>query len=314
MTGQSFPSLLLRLVLFLPLIMPITAGAAPQNQDAAPASGSPWSFSLRGGSLHHFETNLEERGDFSISRFFIQGGPVYAPDSRRSIALTAGYGFERYDFAAGSLIPGRTPWEDIHTVRLGVPVRWGMENDWTLFVLPSLRWSAESGASRDDALTGGAFAGAAYRFSDRLALGPGLGITSRLEDSAAVFPFLLLQWKVTERLILAAGESSAAMQGPGLTLEWKATTRWHLLVGGRYEQQRFRLDERGPVPGGIGEKTSFPIFIGATYEISPKDRADIFGGVEPGGKLRLEDRDGRLMVEEDFDPALFLGAAFAGRF
>ncbi|MDD3618260.1 MAG: hypothetical protein RBR09_00375 [Desulfobulbaceae bacterium] len=314
MTGRSFPSLLLHLFLFLQLILPMTAGAAAPGQNAGPTPGSPWSFSLRGGSLHHFEAGLEERGDFNVSRFVIQGGAEYAPGSRRSIALTAGYGFEQYDFAAGSLIPGQTPWEDIHTVWLTVPVRWGMENDWTLFVLPSLRWSAESGASREDALTGGLFAAAAYRFSDRLTAGPGLGITSRLEDSASLFPFLLIKWKVTERLTLAAGEGSAAIQGPGLTLDWKAAARWHLLFGGGYGQQRFRLDDRGPVPGGIGEKTSFPLFIGATCEISPQVRADIFGGVEAGGELRLEDRDGRLMAEEDFDPAVFLGAAFAGRF
>lgn len=314
MICQSLPFFLFRILQILPLIMPIMAGAAVPGQPAAPAAESPWSFSLRGGFIHHFETDLDKQGDFSINRFFIQGGPVYAPDHRRSVALTAGYIFDEYDFSDGLLIPGQAPWEDIHTVRLGAPVRWDMENNWTLFALPSLTWSAEGGADRADALTGGAFAGAAYRFSDRLTVGPGVGMMSQLEESASVYPLLLLEWKMTDRLTLATGKSSAAMQGPGLTLEWRATERWHLLFGGRYEQMRFRLDERGAVPGGVGEKTSFPLFIGATCEISPKVRADIVGGVALGGELSLEDRDGRLMAKEDFEPAVFLGAALAGRF
>ena len=69
MTGQSFPSFLLRMLLFLPFIMPIPAGAAAPAQTAAQAAGSPWSFSLRSGFLHHFVTDLEEQGDFSVNRF-----------------------------------------------------------------------------------------------------------------------------------------------------------------------------------------------------------------------------------------------------
>lgn len=314
MINRSLSTLLSLMLPLAPFIMPTTAGSEAILGSAAPTAGSPWSFSLRGGFLHHFGTDLEKQGDFSVSRFFIQGGPEYAPDSRRSIALAAGYGIDRYDFAGGSLSSVQEPWEDIHAVRLGASLRWGMENDWTLFAMPSLRWNAESGADKGNALTGGVYAGAAYRFSDRLTAGPGLGITSRLEDSASVFPFLLLQWKMTERLTLATGKGFAAMQGPGLTLEWKATARWDLLFGGRYEQQRFRLDDRGQVPDGIGEKTSLPLFIGATCEISPKVRADVFGGVALGGELRLEDRDGRLVAEDDFDPAFFLGAGLVGRF
>ena len=314
MTALSLPANLFRLLLLLMLIIPIAA-LAEKNQETTPSNEeSPWSFSLRGGSLYRFDTDLDEGGGFRINRFFIQGGPVYSPEYRRSVALTVGYGFDGYDFTGKSVFSNSSPWEDIHTVRLGAPVRWGLDNDWSVYLLPSLRVTAESGGSWNDALTGGVFAGAAYRFSDQLTIGPGIGIMSQLEDDATIFPLLLVDWKITGRLSLETGQGLAATQGPGLTLDWRVTDRWHLVFGGRYEKQRFRLDDNGEVPGGIGENTSFPLFTGATCEFSSKIRASAVGGVELGGELRREDRDGRLIAEDEYDPALFLGITFAGRF
>jgi hypothetical protein len=43
-------------------------------------------------------------------------------------------------------------------------------------------------------------------------------------------------------------------------------------------------------------------------------RISVLGGVEVGGKLRLEDENGRKIIEENHDPAGFLGIAFSARF
>lgn len=314
MACPSCISTMFRMLFFLLFIVATAVEAAENKQTAPSEEASPWSFSLRSGFIHQLDTDLDKHGGFSINRFFIQGGPVYSPEYRRSIALEIGYGFDGYDFSDKSVFSNRFPWKDIHTLRLGAPIRREMDNGWSVFILPSLRGTAESGADWGDALTAGAFAGAAYRFSDRLTIGPGMGIMSQLEDNAAIFPLLLIEWKITGRLSLSTGQSALATQGPGIALDWEVTDRWHLLFGGRYDKQRFRLDDRGGVPGGIGENTSFPLYAGASCEISSKVRANIVGGLELGGELRLEDRDGRLIAADDYDPAVFLGVTFAGRF
>jgi hypothetical protein len=80
-----------------------------------------------------------------------------------------------------------------------------MTDELSAFIMPSLRSTGESGASFDETLTGGVLAGVAYRFGDRLTLGPGLAVFSQLEDNASVFPFLIIKWKITKRLSLETG-------------------------------------------------------------------------------------------------------------
>ncbi len=181
-------------------------------------------------------------------------------------------------------------------------------------MIPSLRFTAESGADLEDAGSGGGFAGFAYRFSDRLTIGPGIGVVTQLEDDATVFPVVIINWKITDRLNLSTGRGLGATLGPGLTLSWKATHKWNFSLGGRFERLRFRLDENGIAPKGIGDDRSFPLFGGVVYSFSRQARASLVGGVKLGGELRLEDEKGRRITKEDYDPAGFVGFTFSLRF
>lgn len=295
-------------------LLPVQALQAADHGGNRPAgSASNWSFPLRGGYVYQFDADLDQGGSFSINRLYLQGGPVYSLGQRRSFGLSIGYGYDTYDFS-GLTAGQQAPWEDIHSWRISTPVRWGIGSDWTMFVFPTLRFTAENGADWGDALTGGGFAGFSYRLNDHLTIGPGIGILTELEDDATTFPILLIDWKITDRLSLETGAGLAATRGPGLLLNYRTTDSLELFVGGRYEKQRFRLADDGPVPDGIGESSSFPVFVGANYSCSDKTKASLVGGAELGGELRREDLQGRLVSQDDYDPALFLGAAFSGRF
>ena len=135
-----------------------------------------WSASLRGGYVHQFDTDIDNGGSFSVNRLFIQGGPTYTSSGETSILLAFGYGLDDYDFSGDSGLGGLRPWEDIHTFRLSIPLRWRVSEKWTGFAAPTLRFTGESGADFSDSLTGGAFAGFSYRYSDRLSIGPGIGV------------------------------------------------------------------------------------------------------------------------------------------
>ncbi|MDH3328316.1 MAG: autotransporter outer membrane beta-barrel domain-containing protein [Desulfobulbaceae bacterium] len=272
-----------------------------------------WSFPFRGGYVHQFDVDLDEGGSFSVNRFFIQGGPTYSPARRRSISFAVGYGYADYDFSSQRVLSNDSPWDDIHSFRFSLPVRWGIDNNWTFIAIPALHFTGENGTDWNKAITGGGFAGFSYRFNDRLTIGPGIGIISQMEDSTSVFPILLISWKIIDRLSLNTGSGLAASQGPGLTLNWESSDQWELHVGGRYEKLRFRLDKDGPAPEGIGEDTSFPLIIGATYHYNRNTRMSLIAGVELGGKLRLEDKYGRLLTKDNHDPAGFLGITFYSR-
>jgi hypothetical protein len=300
----------LALVLILNTSFALVANCAEQGNTDASSNGSPWSMSLRSSYVYQFDADLDQGSSFNNSHLFIQGGPVYSPDHRRSVSLSVGYGFDGYDFSGNQ----QAPWQDVYSLRLGVPVRWGFGRAWTIIGVPTIRFAAENSSDWDNGVTGGGFAGFSYRFSDRLTIGPGIGMLSQLEDDASIFPILIINWKITDRLSLETGRGIAATEGPGLTLNWNLNDRWDFFMGGRYEQQRFRLARDNPVPEGIGEKSSFTLLGGTNYSFSKKIKASLVGGMDFGGELRQEDRDGNLVAKEDYDPALFLGVTFSGQF
>jgi hypothetical protein len=273
-----------------------------------------WSTFLRGGYVLQFDTDIDDGGSFNADRFFIQGGVTYAGDHRRSISLVLGYGMDAYDFSGDRGIAAVRPWEEIHSYGVSMPVRWGFGEAWTVFVMPTLRFLAESGTEPEDGMRGGGFAGISYRFGDRLTIGPGIGLMSEIEDSATVFPVLIVTWKIMDRLTLETGRGLGATLGPGLVLRWEASDNWELSISGRYEKLRFRLDEKGMAPNGIGQDRAFPVFGGISYSFSPRAKVSVLCGAELGGELRLEDEKGGLIVEEDYEPAGFAGMAFSFRF
>lgn len=275
-----------------------------------------WSTFSRGGAVYQFDTDLDDGGSYNSARYNIQAGHGYAWSPRTSVSLALGYSYDDYSFSKGNGfgMADLDPWDGIHSFSMSVPMRLGVDKNWSAFLIPSVRSSGESGASFDDTITGGAFAGFAYRFGKRLTLGPGIGVIAQLEESTSVFPVIIINWKITDRLSLTTGRGLAATLGPGLTLNYRANQMWNFAVGGRYEKLRFRLDKNGTVNNGIGEDKSFPLFASCSYSFSPKATASLVGGVELDGKLRLEDEDGDLITKESYDPGVFLGLTFNMRF
>ncbi len=287
------------------------AGSVDAREPGAPAG---WSVDLQSGVSHQADADIDDGGSFSVNRFYIEGGPGYTLGEGRRVGLSVGYGIDAYDFSGSGGLAALGPWDEVHALRFSLPVRWRLDRDWSLFASPTLRFTAESGADFDDAMTGGGFAGVSYRVGDRLTIGPGVGVLTQLEDSVRVIPMLMVDWKIAEGLFLSTGRSFGATLGPGLTLAWEPAPAWELSIGGRAESLRFRLHKDGKVPGGVGDDHAFPIFCGALYRFTPRVRAGIFGGVETGGELRLEDASGHTVTEQDHDPARFLGVSVSARF
>lgn len=73
------------------------------------------------------------------------------------------------------------------------------------FASPSVRWSAESCGDAGEAMTAGLLDGANHRVSDRLTIGPGIGVFDEFGDSDSAFPIMLIDWRITDTLSLATG-------------------------------------------------------------------------------------------------------------
>ena len=60
----------------------------------------------------------------------------------------------------------------------------------------------------------------------------------------------------------------------------------------------------------VGDDKGFPLYAFLRYEPSERLTVGLLAGVTFAGELKLEDSDGRLISETDYDPAGFIGAAF----
>ena len=266
---------------------------------------------------YRFSTDIDGGGDFSSGRLHFKGAaPIYR-SGENLIAISAAYGWASYDFSGGgsSSYASYDPWDDLHLINLGLPVKWSFDGGWDLFLAPGVRWYGENGADFGDAVTVGGIAGFARPFGERLTLGPGVGVFSQLEDDASVFPVVLVDWKITDALSLSTGPTIGATQGPGLMLNWDVTDRLRFSAGARYEKHRFRLDGgSGESRDGVGEDRSIPVFGALSLQAGDHWQLALLGGVAFGSELTIEDRNGRTVSERDTDPSPFVGLSASLRF
>ena len=304
-------------LLFIIGLHPVSMAQESNRDKPSSAPASKWSPFARGGYVYQFQSDIDDDGgNFRVNRLVADAGIAYALDYRRRLSFALGYGLSDYDFSGAEGFAGLRPWRHVDTFGLSASAIWGIDQQWTVFIIPSLKFSAERGAALDQALSGGGFVGFSYRFSKRLTIGPGIGVITQLEDDPSIFPVLIINWQITDRLTLETGRGLGATLGPGLSLSWKANDQLSLSVGGRFERLRFRLDDDGARRSidGIGDDRSFPLFAGATYHFSPQVRASLVGGVKLGGEVRLEDKDGDLITKGDYKHAGFLGLTLNARF
>jgi outer membrane receptor protein involved in Fe transport len=299
---------MITILLLLALAMPATAAERTQRSD------SPWTWTLNAGAVYQSRTSLDSGGDMSAGRAFVSGGVGRVFAGRWRVGAALGYGQEHYNFSGSSGFGGLDPWDRIRELRISVPLQYFANEHWTVYTIPSLRFNAESGASLSDGSNGGLLAGAAYKISDTLSIGPGLGVFSEIEDSTSVFPVVIIDWKITDTLSLETGSGFAASRGPGLQLKWQYSPRWQFALGGRYEKTRFRLDDSGPAPDGVGQDKAFPLFALAEFAVSSDITLSLLGGAELAATLRLEDESGDLISKSDLSTAPFLGATMQVKF
>ena len=299
---------LLTTLLLVAFAMPAIA-VEPSQRGA-----SPWKWTLDAGAVYQSSASLDSGGDMSVGRAFVSGGLGRVFARRWRVGAALGYGEDHYDFSGSSGLGGLDPWDRVREFRISVPLQYFANEHWTVYAIPSLRFNAESGASLNDGRNGGLIAGAAYKISDTLSIGPGLGVFSEIEDSTSVFPILVIDWKITDTLSLETGGGFAASRGPGLQLKWQYSPRWQFALGGRYEKTRFRLDDSGPAPDGVGQDKAFPLFALAEFAVSSDITLSLLGGAELGATLRLEDESGDLISKSDLSTAPFFGATLKVKF
>lgn len=282
--------------------------AAAQGRGGPMGDGPRFSPGVSALVGHQARADRDGGGDVAVTRYFGSLSASRITPGGTILGVSVGAGGADYDFGGVPL------WEDVRERRLSVTFRTRLGERASMIVVPSLRQSAEDGADLSDGQTEGVFAALFWDVSERLTIGPGVGVFSRLERDRQVFPFLAIDWDVTDRWNLSTGQGVGATQGPGLTLSYAVTDALRVGLAGRIESAAFRLDDSGAAPGGVGEHDATPVVATVGWQPNPGTSVSAFAGMEYGGELTLRDVQGRLVSRTEYDSAPVFGGQVQLRF
>jgi len=297
------------------LVAMLAAGFALIDQSAL-AQRLPVGATVPSGGVaayRQFETGLDRGGDFSVTGLQASVDVLHQFTAQFAAGVSLRYGYEDWSFDGAPVAFNDVPWGNVHRPSVGLVLTYAPDDTWRFLAVPTVQWAYESGASTGDALTAGGIVAATRKFSPTLTLGIGAGVFDDLEKTQA-FPFVLIDWQISERVRLGNPFRAGPAGGAGLELAYAASDAWEFAAGGTWRSYRFRLDRDGPYPGGIGESRGIPLFLRTSYALTRDARLDFLAGAVVGGKLKLSDPDGNDLAEDDYGAAPLLGITLRTRF
>jgi hypothetical protein len=297
---------------------PTAPTAQPPAAAGAPSAGRPpegaargvhFSLSMRGQLGLNADLEHDE-GDLTVTRLGANLTAIVPVGERSRLDVGLDEEFSHYDFndATGFISGISDPFDDVQ--RTFLTARFGSQASERLgWFAGGLAGAArEQGADLGKSIEWGGFAGVRYALSERLTIGGGVGVFTRLEDNPLVIPVFSLDWEFAEGWRLSSGAR------PGLTLSYAPSDAWTFLIGGQYQFRDFRLDEDGPQPDGVVQDQSVDLNVGLEYH--PNRQIEVDAGVSWsfGRALTLLDSGGNEVADVDVGGAPFLSAEVAFRF
>ena len=272
--------------------------------------------------IHEFSTGFSGSGSVAVNRGFGSAGLRLgaALDTPLEMSLGVAWSGDWYSFSPDnpfSPTPGIKPWSNIQAIAIISRLELELSRNWRLFGGVSMVFAGAPSVSAADSFTAGGSIGAAYAFDRKLRIGGGVLLSSQLEDSILVIPLVIVYWEMADDLVLSnvLGPETYPT-GAGIELAWRPDETMELAIGGRYENRRFRLDDRGPgfLANGVGQDTGFPAWLRATWRFKGGFRFDVVGGVSLFNTYSVDDANGNRRAESDLDPAPFIGVFGSYRF
>lgn len=301
----------------LTLALLLAASALPRGACAQlegyPAPASKPQFSLTVTPIFQLPAHLGGGGNLSITGVLVKADIIKRINPKLGVGFSFDYDFFDYSFTGSTGFPVNKPWQEVQRLGFSVPVFLGVAEGWQLLVTPTAQFSGEFGADWGEAMIYGGSLILINTKNKKRIFGIGLGGYAHLEE-VRIFPFPLVRWQITERLRLANPFRSGPAGPAGLELSYALKKPWEIGIGGAYRSYRFRLDAHGPIPHGIGEHKTIPVFVRLSYKPAPVFGVDVYGGATFLNKLYLDDRDGDNLYRTKHSVAPLLGASVSGKF
>jgi hypothetical protein len=280
-------------------------GAAQQEDDAL-------TFRLRLGAGYGREAGLDLGGGFARGLTSSALESNFAIDKQWSLSASIAATRLFYAFDDQTTIVAGTsePWDHANIFDLSLGAAYAIDQRRRLFTSLSVTSSGEEGADFGDTLTYGGVLGFVYSYSKKLTIGVGFAGESRLEDDAFALPFPIVQWGFAEQWEFYIGGSRLAgspSAGVGVAYTPDPEVTVSLGVGGVGLGGEFRLDESGPIPGGVARDNFAQVIVGVDWRPSERVTVSAFAGATFLGELEVLDSAGQELYKSDVDAGPVFG-------
>ena len=294
------------------LIVMSCAGITPVVlAQALPVGQTAVQFNVLG--LNQFNTGLSGGGSFDWSEVGGRLGVLYQATPTTSVGASLGYAYQNWNWSNPAAFGNSNPWGGVNTTRLGLSLTYAPSRDWRFMVAPMVEWAGEDGVGTSDSAIYGSVISATKVFSPSFTLGLGAGVFRELDETRA-FPFLVINWKIDEKLTLKNPLPAGPAGGAGLELEYRADDNWTFGVGGAWRNYKFRLNNSGPFAGGIGQNRMIPVFARVSYAFTPKTSVDVYAFASFAGNVQAQSADKLTTLNTGYNTGLGLGLNLSHRF
>lgn len=264
---------------------------------------------------HAFASDLDDPDQGSVSVTRVGGVLDVVIPLREGHKLIPSFGSEysRYNFDEDTLIAGTDqPWDDVLEHRVGLTYQGKVNEHWGVIAGGSLDASYQTGADFGDSLTYGARLGATYTRDEKLTIGLGVAAFTRLEDGVLIIPFPVINWKISEQWSVRTG--SRGVRGLRGEVVYSPFERFSFSVGAGVEGREFRLDEDGPISGGVGRDWRVPVSFIAQWHVAKQVTLRGEVGAHFFQSYTIDDINGNEVADADAGMAPFVGVGVAFTF
>lgn len=262
--------------------------------------------------VYQADSDLDSGGEAGYTGVIGSFGHRWSLDEGASLGVRLRFAYEDWRFDDPRAFGGVDPWGELYRLGLSLPYALVTDSGWRWSLTPAVETAAESGARFSDSLEYGASLAVARAFRPDLTFGLGVGVYERIEETS-VFPFVMIDWRITDRLRMSNPAATSPSGPAGLELSYTLSSGFEVGLGAAYRSDRFRLDRDGHVAGGIGEHRSIPVLASIGRQLSPGLSLKLYAGAALGGELNVENESGRRLYSEDQDPAAMVGLLLSGR-
>jgi hypothetical protein len=281
---------------------------APQNAPIGSVSTS-----LNLNAINQFNTNIASGGSFNWQDANVHLNNRYQLTADSSIGLNLRDGYQNWSWSDVSGYGNKAPWRGIQSPGVGLSYFQKLQDGWSAGFSPIVDWVAENGVGTAGSATYGAIGSGTKKYSDELTIGLGTGVFRQV-DKTKVFPYLLINWKITDKWTLNNPLPAGPSGGAGLELSYALADKWSVAGGAAYRSYRFRLSNSNYTPNGVGQNSFIPVFTRLSYSIDKGTSADLYLAANTGGKLSVTNVNGATPYSTSYSTGIAAALSITTRF